>query len=146
MIVVMKPDATASQIEHVANHIASLGLQPQVINGIHQTVIAALGDERPGLTEVLEPGEGVEKVLPIMAPYKRASSEIKHERTVVLPHAGLEVGGNRVAMIAALPVESEEQILTLARELKAIAARACAEERTSPELALIAFRGIRNSD
>ena len=83
MIVVMKPDATALQIEHMANHIASLGLQPQVINGIHQTVIAALGDERPGLTEVLEPGEGVEKVLPIMAPYKRASSEIKRERTVV---------------------------------------------------------------
>ncbi len=77
MIVVMKPDATMAQIEHMAQHIIALGLTPQVIHGKHQTVIAALGEERPGLTEVLEPGEGVEKVLPIMAPYKRASSELK---------------------------------------------------------------------
>ena len=45
MIVVMKPDATALQIEHMANHITSLGLKPQVIHGTHQTVIAALGEE-----------------------------------------------------------------------------------------------------
>ena len=77
MIVVMKPDASAAQIEHMADHITSLGLKPQVIHGTHQTVIAALGEERPGLTEVLEPGDGVEKVLPIMSPYKRASSELE---------------------------------------------------------------------
>ena len=94
MIVVMKPDATTAQIEHMSQHIAALGLTPQVIHGKHQTVIAALGEERPGLTEVLEPGEGVEKVLPIMAPYKRASSELKPERTVVKAR-GLEVGGTR---------------------------------------------------
>ena len=81
MIVVMKADATVAQIDHMAEHITALGLTPQVIHGKHQTVIAALGEERPGLTEVLEPGEGVEKVLPIMAPYKRASSELKRERT-----------------------------------------------------------------
>src|SRR5437660_12925781 len=83
VIVVMKPDATAEQVDHMVSHIASLGLTPQVIKGTHQTVIAAIGEERPGLTEALEPGEGVEKVLPIMAPYKRASSELKAERTVV---------------------------------------------------------------
>ena len=94
MIVVMKADATAEQIEHMAAHIAALGLKPQVIHGTHQTVIAAIGEERPGLTEALEPGEGVEKVLPIMAPYKRASSELKRERTVV-KRAGLEVGGQQ---------------------------------------------------
>ena len=99
MIVVMKSDASSAQIEHMASHITSLGLQPQVIHGTHQTVIAALGEERPGMTEALEPGEGVEKVLPIMAPYKRASSELKHDRTVVKA-SGLEVGGTRVAVIA----------------------------------------------
>jgi 3-deoxy-7-phosphoheptulonate synthase len=76
VIVVMKPDATSAQIEHMADQITSLGLKPQVIHGTHQTVIAALGEERPGMTEVLEPGDGVEKVLPIMAPYKRASLEL----------------------------------------------------------------------
>src|SRR5262245_65029830 len=116
----MKPDATSAQIEHMTNHIASLGLTPQVIRGTHQTVIAALGEERPGLTEVLEPGEGVEKVLPIMSPYKRASAELKRERTVVRAR-GLEVGGHRVAVIAGpCSVESEEQIVAIAHRLKAL--------------------------
>src|SRR3982751_323633 len=95
----MKSEATADQVEHMVSHIASLGLTPQVIKGTHQTVIAAIGEERPGLTEALEPGEGVEKVLPIMAPYKRASSELKPDRTVVKAR-GLEVGGKRVTVIA----------------------------------------------
>ncbi|HEY2155047.1 MAG TPA: 3-deoxy-7-phosphoheptulonate synthase, partial [Isosphaeraceae bacterium] len=92
MIVVMKTDATADQIDHVVGHIRSLGLSPQVIRGTQRTVIAAIGEEREGLVETLEPGEGVDKVLPIMAPYKRASSELTSERTVVKA-GSLVVGG-----------------------------------------------------
>ena len=73
----MKSDASAEQIDHMAAHIASLGLSPQVIVGAQRTVIAAIGEEREGLVETLEPGPGVERVLPIMAPYNRASSELK---------------------------------------------------------------------
>ena len=58
MIVVMKADATAAQIEHMANHITSLGLKPQVIHGTHQTVIAALGEERPGPDRGARAGRG----------------------------------------------------------------------------------------
>jgi 3-deoxy-7-phosphoheptulonate synthase len=118
VIVVMKPDATTDQIDHIVAHIGQLGLTAQVIVGTQRTVIAAIGDERQGLAEALEPGEGVEKVLPIMAPYKRASLELKAERTVVRAQ-GLEVGGIKVAVIAGpCSVESEEQIVTLARRLK----------------------------
>ncbi len=135
MIVVMKADATALQIEHMAGQITALGLKPQVIHGTHQTVIAALGEERPGMTEVLEPGEGVEKVLPIMAPYKRASSELQRERTVVKAR-GLEVGGQRVAVIAGpCSVEDEEQIVSLAQAQgpgRHGVARGAFKPRTSP--------------
>jgi len=68
VIVVMKPDATAEQIDHMAAHIRTLGLTPQVIHGTQTTVIAAIGEERVGLVEALEPGEGVERVLPIRPP------------------------------------------------------------------------------
>ncbi len=68
MIVVMKPEATADQIDGVAAHITALGMTPQVIRGTETTVIAAIGEEREGLAEALEPGAGVEKVLPIRAP------------------------------------------------------------------------------
>ncbi len=61
MIVVMKPDATAEQVDHMVAHIRSLGMSPQVLVGTQRTVIAAIGDERQGLAEALEPGEGVER-------------------------------------------------------------------------------------
>jgi 3-deoxy-7-phosphoheptulonate synthase len=137
----MKADATEAQIQHMAQHISSLGLTPQVIHGTHQTVIAALGDERPGLTEVLEPGEGVEKVLPIMAPYKRASSELKRERTVVKAR-GLEVGGTKIAAIAGpCSVESEEQIVSLARKLKDLGATALRGGAYKPRTSPYSFQG-----
>lgn len=141
MIVVMKTDATPAQIDHMSQHIASLGLSPQVIRGSHQTVIAAIGEEGPGMAEALEPGEGVEKVLPIMAPYKRASSELKRDRTVVKTR-GLEVGGVRIAMIAGpCSVESEEQIVTLARRLKALGATGLRGGAFKPRTSPYSFQG-----
>lgn len=118
MIVVMKSDASAEQVDHMVAHIRALGMSPQVLVGTQRTVIAAIGEERQGLAEVLEPGEGVEKVMPILAPYKRASSELTTERTIVRAR-GLEVGGTRVAVIAGpCSVENEAQIVALARSLK----------------------------
>ncbi len=141
MIVVMKADATTEQIEHIAEHISSLGMKPQVIHGTHQTVIAALGDERPGLIEVLEPGQGVEKVLPIMAPYKRASSELKRERTVVKTQS-LEVGGKSIAVIAGpCSVENEEQIVRLAKQLKALGATGLRGGAFKPRTSPYSFQG-----
>ncbi|WP_165220135.1 3-deoxy-7-phosphoheptulonate synthase [Aquisphaera insulae] len=141
MIVVMKPDATMTQIEHMADQITRLGLSPQVIHGKHQTVIAALGEERQGLIEALEPGEGVEKVLPIMAPYKRASSELKKERTVVAARS-LEVGGTKIAMIAGpCSVESEEQIVSLAKTLKALGATGLRGGAFKPRTSPYSFQG-----
>jgi 3-deoxy-7-phosphoheptulonate synthase len=141
VIVVMKADATTEQIEHIAEHISSLGMKPQVIHGTHQTVIAALGDERPGLIEVLEPGQGVEKVLPIMAPYKRASSELKRERTVVKTQS-LEVGGKSIAVIAGpCSVENEEQIVRLAKQLKALGATGLRGGAFKPRTSPYSFQG-----
>jgi len=141
VIVVMKVDATVAQIDHMAQRITALGLTPQVIHGKHQTVIAALGQERAGLTEVLEPGDGVEKVLPIMAPYKRASSELTRERTVVKAR-GLEVGGARVTVIAGpCSVESEEQIVVLARELKDLGATGLRGGAFKPRTSPYSFQG-----
>jgi 3-deoxy-7-phosphoheptulonate synthase len=141
VIVVMKPDATPLQIEHMAEHIRSLGLTPQIIRGTHQSVIAALGEERVGLVEALEPGEGVEKVLPIMAPYKRASSELKAERTVVQAR-DLVVGGPKIAAIAGpCSVESEGQIVGLARKLRALGATGLRGGAFKPRTSPYSFQG-----
>jgi 3-deoxy-7-phosphoheptulonate synthase len=145
VIVVMKPDASGAQIEAMTQQIAELGLTPQVIKGEHQTIVAALGQERPGLVETLEVGAGVEKVLPIMAPYKRASSEVKKDRTVVKA-LGLEVGGVKVAAIAGpCSVESEEQIVSIAKRLKELGATGLRGGAFKPRTSPYSFQGHKEN-
>src|SRR2546423_9162877 len=94
MVVVMKPGANQQQIDHIIERIEGLGLRSHVIVGTERTVIAALGEKRDGAKQALETSDGVEKVVPILAPYKRASTEVKREPTT-LAVRGLEIGRRR---------------------------------------------------
>src|SRR5262245_31658227 len=100
MIVVMQAGGSQRQIDHVIELIESLGLRSHVIVGTERTVIAALGEKRDGAKQALETGEGVEQVVPILAPYKMASTEVKKERTVVTA-LRLKVGGRHLGVIHA---------------------------------------------
>src|SRR5437879_8994466 len=114
MIVVMKPGSTQRQIDHMIERIEELGLRSHVIVGTDRTVIAALGEKRDGAKQALETGEGVEKVVPILAPYKMASTEVKKERTVVQVRQ-LKIGAGHIGVIAGpCSVESRQQILDIA--------------------------------
>jgi 3-deoxy-7-phosphoheptulonate synthase len=143
MIVVMKPGASQRQIDHIIERIEQLGLRSHVIVGTDRTVVAALGEKRDGAKQALETGEGVEKVVPILAPFKMASTEVKQERTEVRAN-GLKVGGPRIGVIAGpCSVESREQILEIAeivREAGATGLRGGAfKPRTSP----YSFQGMK---
>src|SRR5713226_4329428 len=108
MIVVMKPGASQRQIDHIIERIEQLGLRSHVIVGTERTVIAALGEKRDGAKQALETGEGVEKVVPILAPYKMASMEVKKDRTLV-QSLDLKVGNGYLGIIAGpCSVESRE--------------------------------------
>src|SRR6266849_8601671 len=118
MIVVMKHAATQRQIDHIIEMIEGLGLRSHVIVGTECTVIAALGEKRDGAKQALETGEGVDKVVPILAPYKMASTEVKQERTLVETRS-LKVGNSHLGVIAGpCSVESREQILEVAHLVK----------------------------
>jgi 3-deoxy-7-phosphoheptulonate synthase len=118
MIVVMRPDATAEQIQHMSDRIRELGLEGHVIRGTERTVIAAVGDERGKSRETLEAVPGVEKVVPILAPYKTASREFKGEPTVVKLGPG-SIGGKAVGVIAGpCSVEDRSMLLELAHVAK----------------------------
>src|SRR6516165_2785699 len=143
MIVVMKPGASKQEIDHVIDLIHGLGLRSHVIVGTDRTVVAALGEKRDGAKQALETGEGVEKVVPILAPYKMASTEVKQDRTRV-EVLGLKVGNGHIGVIAGpCSVESREQILETAeivREAGATGLRGGAfKPRTSP----YSFQGMK---
>lgn len=144
MIVVMKPNASQSQIEQASRRVEELGLRGHVIVGTERTVIAAVGSERnAGLRESLESVDGVEKVVPILAPYKVASTEVQKERSVVTAGT-LTVGGSRIAVIAGpCSVEGEKQILECARAVRDAGATGLRGGAFKPRTSPYSFQGLK---
>ncbi len=99
MIVIMRNGASEAQIEHVIERIGQLGLKPHVSRGQFRTVIGAVGDKQPAHQAILEALDGVERVVPIMKPFKLASREFHGDNTVVQV-GGVPVGGPALAIIA----------------------------------------------
>ena len=120
MIIVMKPGATKEQIQHVIDLVHDYGLQDHPIYGTDRTVIACIGDKRAVDKGAIENAPMVEKIVPILAPYKRASLEVKQEKTQIpIGPAGFPMGGTKVGVIAGpCAVESREQILDIAEKVK----------------------------
>jgi 3-deoxy-7-phosphoheptulonate synthase len=143
VIVVMKKGASPNEVEQMIRRIESLGLKAHVIVGTERTVIAAVGDDRKTHKESLESGPGVAEVVPILAPYKVASLEVKREPTTV--RAGsLVVGGGTVGVIAGpCSVESEEQILATARAVKNSGATALRGGAFNPRTSPYSFQGLK---
>ncbi len=143
MIVVMKKGATKEQIEHMIQRVEKLGLKSHPIYGTERTVIAAIGEKRDEHRQSLESGPGVAEVLSILAPYKVASREVKPESTVV--RAGsLAVGNSHLGMIAGpCSVESEEQMLSTARAVKAAGATALRGGAFKPRTSPYSFQGMK---
>lgn len=143
MIVVMKPNSPQALVAHVAERIEQLGLRSHVVVGTELTVVAALGDERGGLRQALEPLEGVEKVVPIAAPYKMASVEMRREPSVVRA-LGLVVGGGHVGVIAGpCSVEGREQIIAVAKIVKESGATALRGGAYKPRTSPYSFQGLK---
>jgi 3-deoxy-7-phosphoheptulonate synthase len=143
MIVVMKHGASQQNIDHVIERIEQLGLRSHVIVGTERTVIAALGEKRDGAKQALETGEGVEKVVPILAPYKMASTEIKQDRTLVQAR-DLKVGAGKVGIIAGpCSVESREQILEIAHLVKDAGATGLRGGAFKPRTSPYSFQGMK---
>jgi 3-deoxy-7-phosphoheptulonate synthase len=143
MIVVMQPGASQRQIDHIIERIEQLGLRSHVIVGTERTVVAALGEKRDGAKQALETGEGVEKVVPILAPYKMASTEVKKDRTQV-DVLGLKVGNNHLGVIAGpCSVESREQILEIAHIVKDAGAAGLRGGAFKPRTSPYSFQGMK---
>jgi 3-deoxy-7-phosphoheptulonate synthase len=143
MIVVMKPGAPKRQIDDVVALIEQLGLRSHLVEGSELTVVAALGEKRDGAKQALETMEGVEKVVPILAPYKMASTEVKREPTVVTAR-NLTVGGGRLGVVAGpCSVESREQILEIAQIVKEAGAAGLRGGAFKPRTSPYSFQGLK---
>jgi 3-deoxy-7-phosphoheptulonate synthase len=125
--------------------IREMGLKDHVIVGEERTVVAVIGDDRAKDRTVLESAPGVDRVVPILAPYKMASSEAKKERTAVALGGKLhgKIGGTKVAVIAGpCSVESKSQVLEIAHAVKEAGAVALRGGAFKPRTNPYSFQGL----
>jgi 3-deoxy-7-phosphoheptulonate synthase len=100
MIIVMKKGAGAEALAEVEKRIVDLGYQPHVIHGETRNVVGAVGDERgKEVLQTLEALPGVERVVPILKPYKLASREVQPQTSEIEIVPGLVVGGKEFVVI-----------------------------------------------
>jgi len=142
MIVVMHKDATKQMTEHVLRIIEEHGLRGEAMFGEQRTAIGVIGDK-----EKLDEGKvmrlpGVKEILLVSKPYKKVSREYKPENTIVKV-GNVEFGKAKPVIIAGpCGVESENQILTIARGVKKSGAQMLRGGAFKPRTSPYSFQGM----
>ncbi|AKJ64276.1 3-deoxy-7-phosphoheptulonate synthase [Kiritimatiella glycovorans] len=149
MIIVFRKDASDQQIEHVIERVEEWGLSPNVSRGTERTIVGVIGDEAILRSKPLEALPGVEHVMPVLKPYKRASAEMRPERTrirVPAVHdegAPLFIGGTGVVLIAGpCAVENYDLMLEVGRRVKAAGAHMLRGGAFKPRTSPYSFQGL----
>ena len=144
MVIVMQAGANQLYIDAVIAKVKELGYTPHPICGTERTVIAAIGDER-GKYELqrLESMQGVEKVVPILEPYKLSGREYRSVERTAVRVGDVEIGGNRLVLMAGpCSVESREQILETAEVVKESGAQILRGGAFKPRTSPYSFQGL----
>ncbi len=142
MIIVLKPDATDKQIRHIQERIKKLGLKTMVSKGIERTIIGVIGEEDIVRVQPLEAIEGVEKVMPVLKPYKLASREFKKESSIIDIN-GVKVGGEEIVVMAGpCAVESLDQLKRIAKLVKKSGAKILRGGAFKPRTSPYSFQGL----
>ncbi|MCC7205359.1 MAG: 3-deoxy-7-phosphoheptulonate synthase [Phycisphaeraceae bacterium] len=143
MIIVMRPDATPDQVEHVKMLVREQGLKDHPIVGTDLTVVAVIGDDRRKDKGVFEQAPGVDRVVPILAPYKMAARETRPTKTQVRIGSNCVFGGVQIPVVAGpCSVESEAKLLEVSRMIKAAGASAIRGGAFKPRTNPYSFQGL----
>ncbi len=143
MIIVMKKKADERELENVIKWIESVGYQAHVSKGIERTIIGAIGDERGKVfLRAVETWPGVDKVMPILQPYKLASRETKEGNTVITI-GDVKIGGPKFVVIAGpCAVESSAQLMEAAFAVKKGGASMLRGGAFKPRTSPYSFQGL----
>ncbi len=142
MIVIMKMSATEADLDAVIKRVTTQGLKPHISKGEERTIIGLIGDER-GLDDgALSRMKGVDRVVPVLRPFKLASRDFHPEDSVITIN-GHQIGGNKVIVMAGpCSVESEAQILETAEAVKAAGAHLLRGGAFKPRTSPYSFQGM----
>jgi len=141
MVIVTKTNATQEHIEAVVKRIESVGLKAQVSIGEQHTVIGVIGDKSLLGDIPIDSMSGVERTMPITAPFKLASRQLRDEPTVIAVN-DTKIGEKQLVVIAGpCAVESTEQIVTIAQHVKKAGAQFIRGGAFKPRTGPYSFQG-----
>ena len=142
MMIVMRDGASEQEIQGVIDKLHAIGAEAHLSRGEFKTVIGAIGD-REKISEIpLAALPGVEKVIPIMKPYKLVSREFHPESTLVKV-GPVEIGGEYFTVIAGpCAVENEEQVIASAKAAKEMGASILRGGAFKPRSSPYSFQGL----
>ena len=142
MIIVLKPNVTKKQVDHIIDRIKALGLKPMVSKGTERTIIGVIGSEDVLRVQPIEVIPGVEKVMPVLKPYKLVSREFRPEPSLVNV-SGVAVGGKAVVVMAGpCSVENREMLLETAKAVKQAGAHVLRGGAFKPRTSPYSFQGL----
>lgn len=142
LIVILKPDVTDAQLDHVIDRVEGLGFQAHLSRGTYRTIIGLIGDEDQISTGVLRAIPGVQEVVRVLPPYKLASREA-HPQPSVVEVGGVRIGGGELALIAGpCAVENAQRMRDIARAVKQAGANILRGGAYKPRTSPYAFQGM----
>ncbi len=142
MIVVLKQSAQKKDIERLTNQIEKQGLNTSIVYGTDQTIIGIIGDTTILDPKTIEVDEAVDHVMRVSEPYKLANRAFHPEDTII-DVAGVKIGGGHLGFIAGpCSVESEEQIIEVAKSVKASGANILRGGAFKPRTSPYSFQGM----
>lgn len=143
MIIVMKENTPKDNALAVVKHIEELGLKPVLLEGTERNVIAVIGDERILDVHVINSFDGVEKVMPVLAPFKLASKEHMKGKSAVIVADGVSIGDKQIAIMAGnCAVETLDISLATARAVKNVGAIIQRGGAFKPRTSPYSFQGL----
>lgn len=142
MIIVLRPDVTDEQFKHIIEKIEGKGLRAHISRGTERTIIGAIGDETVLESLPLEALPGVEKVMPVLKPYKLVGRDF-HPGKSIIKVRDIEIGGKEI-IVAAGPcsVERGDTLIRTARVVKKAGAKMLRGGAFKPRTSPYDFKGL----
>ena len=145
MIAILKNGTTPAQTQHLVNWLKAMNLDVHISEGAHVTVLGLIGDTSRVDMDLLKSLEMVESVKRVSEPFKQANRKF-HPKDTVIEIGNVKIGGGHFAMIAGpCSVESEEQIIAVARAVKASGANILRGGAFKPRTSPYAFQGMKGA-
>ncbi|MDP2044207.1 MAG: 3-deoxy-7-phosphoheptulonate synthase [Candidatus Omnitrophota bacterium] len=143
MIIVLRPEATEAQVNHIIDKVKALGLIPHVSKGSERTIIGVIGPEDVLRVTPLEVFPGVENVIPVLSPYKLVSREFKKEDSIIDLGKGVTIGGKEAVIMAGpCTIENIDSLFEIAREVKKAGATVLRGGAFKPRTSPYSFQGL----